>query len=241
MNWDPHWLRRHLPKPKPASATVESASSFCGETGVSAEAKVVAEQGPGQLESSGRADAGVLSNMQPAHARVHAAVAAAQAQREAALQHQCAVVERLVGIAACIGGEVLARCFQRLALDYGTWAAGWPDLLLWQLPEQPERQLGEISAPQASEQAQSIADGCMARDTAGTSASAASEPSAQQALPRAKFVEVKSQRDRASEKQHGWMRALCGFGAHAVFLRVQEAQTAEEKEFVHALDASCRR
>ena len=41
-------------------------------------------------------------------------------------------------------------------------------------------------------------------------------------------VEVKSQRDRTSERQSQWLEALTSFGAEAVVLRVLEAWGSEQ-------------
>jgi hypothetical protein len=43
------------------------------------------------------------------------------------------------------------------------------------------------------------------------------------------LCEVKSQRDRPSEKQSEWVTALASYGCDAVFLHVSENETAQEK------------
>ena len=56
--------------------------------------------------------------------------------------------------------------------------------------------------------------------------------------PRSKFSEVKSQRDSASAKQSGWIAAFTSYGADAVFLRVSEKETLEEKAFASEAEAA---
>lgn len=111
----------------------------------------------------------------------------------------------LIRIAAGFGGSVLAKIFRRLAVDYSTWAGGLPDLLLWQPP--PPAQTGP----------------CTTECTPAAVVMPKAPP------PRSKLCEVKSQRDRPSEKQSEWVTALASYGCDAVFLHVSENETAQEK------------
>lgn len=52
----------------------------------------------------------------------------------------------------------------------------------------------------------------------------------------AKFVEVKSERDRASSKQVGWMLELQELGADVEFLHIQAAETKRDEQERRAIE-----
>jgi hypothetical protein len=128
-------------------------------------------------------------------------------------------------MAACLGGRALAAILTLLCEDYAGWARGMPDLLLWArrtpttaaaaaLPAEPSP-----AATSAASAAAPAEPGHAPSDRAA-SASAPAPRAASAVYGVAKFVEVKSERDRLSDQQRAWLRALAQAGVRAEVVRV---------------------
>lgn len=111
----------------------------------------------------------------------------------------------LACIAAGLGGTVVARCCELLCRDYAYWSGGLPDLVLWRW---------DSTTASCSEQLEFCNQ--QAEDPAFLSG---------RRSPRAKLVEVKSQRDALSNKQRAWLAELVEAGCDCEVFKVVEKET----------------
>ncbi|GBG31025.1 Fanconi-associated nuclease 1-like [Hondaea fermentalgiana] len=150
--------------------------------------------------------------------------------------------ETLACVAACIGPKVLVAILRRLCEDYNHWAGGGPDLLLYRVSRAPSLVANE-ARPDLEEidnlnlEVRPI--DIVSKALPPTSSAAAEQQQQQQQRGRraarhvqpldfsestetgvelrfeAWFLEVKSETDRLSHKQSGWLRYLESAGARA--------------------------
>jgi Fanconi-associated nuclease 1 len=118
-------------------------------------------------------------------------------------------------IASCIGGPALAAICRLLAEDYGSWAAGMPDLLLWRTSSDekdlPYRKCGHSLSHGGNSETCS----CCFQDAVNNIGTTGSQGEA-------KLVEVKGPRDRLSEQQRAWILVLMDAGMCVEVCKINE-------------------
>lgn len=124
-------------------------------------------------------------------------------------------------IASCIGGPALAAICRLLAEDYGSWAAGMPDLLLWRTSSDekdlPCRNCGHSLSYGGSSEPCS----CCFQDAVNNIGTTDSRGEA-------KLVEVKGPRDRLSEQQRAWILVLIDAGLCVEVCKINEQPKGDE-------------
>ncbi|KAH9312958.1 hypothetical protein KI387_027993 [Taxus chinensis] len=124
-------------------------------------------------------------------------------------------------IASCIGGPGLAAVCRFLAEDYGSWASGMPDLLLWRTfsdkEGQPCRECCNSLSPSGSSEPWS----CCCQNTSKNIRTAGSRGEA-------KLVEVKGPRDQLSEQQRAWILVLMDAGISIEVCKITEMPKERE-------------
>eukprot|EP01018_Ginkgo_biloba_P025395 Gb_10162 [translate_table: standard] len=118
-------------------------------------------------------------------------------------------------IASCVGGPALAAVCKLLAEDYGSWASGMPDLLLWRTFSDKTDLSCEECGFQLSQREISDDQCCCFSDTAKNLGTLS---------PRgeAKLAEVKGPRDHLSEQQRAWIFILMDVGLFAEVCKITE-------------------
>lgn len=124
-------------------------------------------------------------------------------------------------IASCIGGPALAAICRLLAEDYGSWAAGMPDLLLWRTSSDEKDLLCRKCSHSLSHGGNSEPCSCCFQDAVTNIGTTGSRGEA-------KLVEVKGPRDRLSEQQRAWILVLMDAGLCVEVCKIIEQPKGDE-------------
>lgn len=118
-------------------------------------------------------------------------------------------------IASCIGGPALAAICRLLAEDYGSWAAGMPDLLLWRTSSDEKDLPCRKCGHSLSHGGNSEPCSCCFQDAVNKTGTTG-------LWGEAKLVEVKGPKDRLSEQQRAWILVLMDAGLCVEVCKISE-------------------